>query len=148
MLGSDSKMTSQQLSSTRTTKHTKTHQNTRGHLPARAPAAAQCLMSVSLNRCDRAASRPLMSVSRIAATVLRLAETRPRVCVRLPNKHLFKAAYLDAVGEPAASPRRHATRGAEWAYTLNPGDSGREVAVVLLDGRYDRTPLPCSVRRD
>ena len=67
---------------------------------------------------------------------------------RLPNKHLFKSAYLDAVGEPAASPRRHVTRGAEWAYTLNPGDSAREVAVVLLDGRYDRTPLPCSVRRD
>jgi len=67
---------------------------------------------------------------------------------RLPNKHLFKGAYLDAVGEPAASPRRHATRGAEWAYTLNPGDTDREVAVIMLDGRYDRSPLPCSVRRD
>lgn len=72
----------------------------------------------------------------------------PSLRCRLPDKHLFKGAYLDAVGESAASPRRNAARGAEWAYTLNPGDAGHEVAVVLLDGRYDRAPLPCSVVKD
>ena len=52
------------------------------------------------------------------------------------------------MGEAAASPRRNAGTGAQWAYTLNPGDAGREVAVLLLDGRYERAPLPCAVRKD
>ncbi|GAX80017.1 hypothetical protein CEUSTIGMA_g7456.t1 [Chlamydomonas eustigma] len=77
---------------------------------------------------------------------------------RLPGKHIVKNMFLDAIGEPRDSPRRTYTSGLQTSYTLHgpPGDndanaaqdpSSREVQVVLLDERYYRDPLPCSVRK-
>jgi hypothetical protein len=48
----------------------------------------------------------------------------------------LKQLYLDAIGEPAGSPRRSAVSGLQAAYTLNQGQAGREVQVVLLDERW------------
>jgi hypothetical protein len=55
--------------------------------------------------------------------------------------------YLDALGVAATSPRRASHQGINWAYRLNPG-TRQAVDLVLLDGRYERAPLPCEVRGD
>ena len=65
-----------------------------------------------------------------------------------PGKHVVKNLFLDAIGEPRESPRRTATAGLQTAYTLNGGGSSRDVQVVLLDERYYRDTLPCSMRED
>jgi hypothetical protein len=67
---------------------------------------------------------------------------------RLPHKSEFKEMFLDAVGEPHDSPRRGATRGLWYKYTLNEGVDGGDIDVFLLDERYEREPLPCDTRRD
>ncbi|GFR47159.1 hypothetical protein Agub_g8850 [Astrephomene gubernaculifera] len=66
---------------------------------------------------------------------------------RLPNKAEFKRMYLDAVGEAPASKRRSADAGLQAVYTLNGGAAGRDIDLVLLDERWYRDPLPCSLRR-
>ena len=55
--------------------------------------------------------------------------------------------FLDAIGVPSDSVRRNTLRGIYDRVTLNAGQHGSEVAVLLLDERYDRTPLPCHTRR-
>ncbi|CEL96472.1 unnamed protein product [Vitrella brassicaformis CCMP3155] len=66
---------------------------------------------------------------------------------RLPNKLQAKNLFLDAVGEPASSPRRNAARGVEHLYVLNKDTADKRVGVYLLDERYYRDPLPCQTRR-
>lgn len=71
---------------------------------------------------------------------------------RLPNKAAFKNIYLDGIGEPQDSPRRSQLNGLQTVVRLNaaadssPGRASRAIDVFLLDQRYFRTPLPCSVR--
>ena len=65
---------------------------------------------------------------------------------RMQGKYNFKQIFLDGVGEPEASPRRNRGRGIEWKYTLNAGQAGKEVDVLLLDERYNRDALPCKAR--
>ena len=50
----------------------------------------------------------------------------------------------------ADSPRRKAFRGAyeKFSYKSGSAASPKVVEVFLLDERYDRSPLPCHVRRD
>ncbi|GLC64325.1 hypothetical protein PLESTF_000149400 [Pleodorina starrii] len=67
---------------------------------------------------------------------------------RLPNKAEFKRMFLDAVGEAPGSARRRADAGLQAVYTLNGGGPGRDIDVVLLDERWYRDPLPCSLRQD
>ncbi|CAM9750791.1 unnamed protein product, partial [Phaeothamnion confervicola] len=67
---------------------------------------------------------------------------------RLPQKWLFKAMFLDAIGEPADSIRRNVHRGVWHKYTLNEGAAGHEIDVFMLDGRYERDVLPCYMRRE
>lgn len=70
--------------------------------------------------------------------------------------------YLDALGAGGSSPRRSSASGLQAAYRWpsgspsppppwSPGDArsapGDYLDVILLDGRYERDPLPCSVRR-
>ncbi|CAN0409767.1 unnamed protein product, partial [Discosporangium mesarthrocarpum] len=66
---------------------------------------------------------------------------------RMPLKHEFKEMFLDAMGESRDSPRRNVHRGMHHKYVFNKG-TDREIEVLLLDERYDRTPLPCYIRRD
>jgi alkaline phosphatase D len=61
--------------------------------------------------------------------------------------HAAAQIYLDALGVSATSPRRAAQQGIQWQYRLNPG-TRQEVQLVLLDGRYERAPLPCEIRGD
>ena len=87
-----------------------------------------------------------------------------------PGKQIVKNLFLDAIGEPQDSPRRTAMAGLQTSYTLrgggkepeggpSAGASGggttggtggttQEVQVVLLDERYYRDTVPCSVRED
>ena len=75
----------------------------------------------------------------------------------LPDKHLMKQVFLDAMGVPQDSPRRNAARGIEWRTRLNAGavapggagDAGRSRAidVYLLDERYHRDAIECRTRR-
>ncbi|WIA30967.1 hypothetical protein OEZ86_001015 [Tetradesmus obliquus] len=80
---------------------------------------------------------------------------------RNPNKHEIKNIYLDGIGERRDSPRRGSNNGLQAAYTLpGPGSSSSsrssssssglvdEIQLVLLDERYFRETLPCSIRRD
>ena len=69
---------------------------------------------------------------------------------RLPDKDAYKLLYLDALGVAADSPRRKAFRGAyeKFSYKSGSAASPKVVEVFLLDERYDRSPLPCHVRRD
>eukprot|EP00611_Tribonema_gayanum_P005967 TRINITY_DN151_c0_g1_i3.p1 TRINITY_DN151_c0_g1~~TRINITY_DN151_c0_g1_i3.p1 ORF type:complete len:494 (+),score=147.18 TRINITY_DN151_c0_g1_i3:660-2141(+) len=64
-----------------------------------------------------------------------------------PRKAAFKQLFLDAIGEAADSPRRNVHRGMWGVHTLNRGVPGREIDVFLLDERYNRSPLPCHMRR-
>jgi alkaline phosphatase D len=75
---------------------------------------------------------------------------------RNPNKHEIKNIYLDGIGERRDSPRRGSNNGLQTTYTLpGPGSSSSsssglvdEIQLVLLDERYFRETLPCSIRRD
>lgn len=68
---------------------------------------------------------------------------------REPFKYLFKQLYLDMIGEPSDSYRRGAGRGLYGqGMTFNSHLSGREVAVFMLDERYERVPLPCGTRKE
>ena len=69
---------------------------------------------------------------------------------REPDKREFKNMYLDAIGEPATSPRRGANRGAWHKETLRIAGSAsnQDVDIFLLDERYEREPLPCEARRE
>lgn len=60
----------------------------------------------------------------------------------------LKQLYLDAIGESSDSVRRSQFRGIETAYTLNSEDPDKTIDVVLLDTRFDRSPLPCQTRRE
>ncbi len=73
---------------------------------------------------------------------------------RNPAKHEIKNIYLDGIGEAQDSPRRSSTNGIQWRYSLNSGGSSsggggrrssRRIDVVLLDGRYFRETMPCSM---
>lgn len=55
--------------------------------------------------------------------------------------------FLDAIGEARDSVRRNTLRGIYDRVTLNAGQAGKEVEVLLLDERYERVPLPCHTRR-
>eukprot|EP00879_Flechtneria_rotunda_P012305 GHRR01012852.1.p1 GENE.GHRR01012852.1~~GHRR01012852.1.p1 ORF type:complete len:325 (+),score=82.73 GHRR01012852.1:519-1493(+) len=90
---------------------------------------------------------------------------------RNPAKHEIKNIYLDGIGEPGNSPRRSNTYGLQATYILpGPGTSSvaavnrggdahtaegnepgknlvDEVQLVLLDERYFRETLPCSVKQ-
>ena len=55
--------------------------------------------------------------------------------------------FLDAIGEARDSVRRNSLRGIYDRVTLNAGQPGREVEMLLLDERYERVPLPCHTRR-
>ena len=70
--------------------------------------------------------------------------------VSQPGKHIVKNLFLDALGEPQGSPRRTATSGLQASYKLNggSGQSDQDIQVILLDERYYRETLPCSVRND
>ena len=67
---------------------------------------------------------------------------------RFADKYAFKNLYLDSIGEPQDSPRRSSTQGLQINYTLNAeGPADQRIDVFLLDERYERDPLPCSVRK-
>jgi alkaline phosphatase D len=77
------------------------------------------------------------------------------VNTRNPNKHEIKNIFLDGIGERRDSPRRGSNNGLQAAYTLpGPGSSSSssgfvdEIQLVLLDERYFRETLPCSIRKD
>lgn len=56
-----------------------------------------------------------------------------------PQKRISKQIFLDFFGEPATSERRLRDGGIYTAYTYGP--PGQRVQVILLDTRWDRTPL-------
>src|SRR5512135_2232554 len=55
-----------------------------------------------------------------------------------PQKEASRQIFLDFWGEPAASPRR-ARDGVYASYVFGP--PGQRVQLILLDLRYNRTPL-------
>lgn len=55
--------------------------------------------------------------------------------------------FLDGIGAPRSSPRRSALRGAFQKVSLPSGVGDDYADVILLDERYDRSPLPCDARR-
>ena len=64
---------------------------------------------------------------------------------RLEDKALFKELYLDALGVPQNDVRRSSLRGLWTKNTIN--NKHGDIDMFHLDGRYDRPPLPCHVRR-
>eukprot|EP00892_Ulva_mutabilis_P008009 jgi/Ulvmu1/5580/UM023_0117.1 len=64
---------------------------------------------------------------------------------QLRAKADIKQVFLDALGEPIESVRRHVTRGIHDWQVLNAG-TPFEVDLLLLDERYERVPLPCHTR--
>ena len=57
-----------------------------------------------------------------------------------PKKQEARRIFLDAFGEPADSPRRTRPDGLYTSTTFGP--AGRRVQVILLDTRWNRSPLP------
>lgn len=71
--------------------------------------------------------------------------------MREPDKQVFKAMFLDAVGEDPLSIRRAESRGAWAKHTLRTSGKskgGMPIDVYLLDERYEREVVPCWTRRD
>eukprot|EP00200_Dunaliella_tertiolecta_P004176 CAMPEP_0202341118 /NCGR_PEP_ID=MMETSP1126-20121109/2261_1 /ASSEMBLY_ACC=CAM_ASM_000457 /TAXON_ID=3047 /ORGANISM="Dunaliella tertiolecta, Strain CCMP1320" /LENGTH=624 /DNA_ID=CAMNT_0048931911 /DNA_START=143 /DNA_END=2017 /DNA_ORIENTATION=- len=72
---------------------------------------------------------------------------------RLPRKTEFKNLFLDALGEPASSPRRNANNGIQTSYSFNqspkgtPTSESKQIDLFITDGRFYRDPLPCQMRR-
>lgn len=56
-----------------------------------------------------------------------------------PQKYASKQIFLDFFGEPATSERRLRAGGIYTAYTYGP--PAQRIQVILLDTRWDRTPL-------